>query len=74
MVGPNWRAGGLLKKGTFSDFSTSIVAKHQKIEEGPFVEKNFSRKIFKAVSQCRKTQGETIWEFSTSILSQKKKL
>ena len=41
-VGPNWRAGGPLayprraKRDTFSDFLTSIFAKHQKIEGGPF--------------------------------------
>ena len=37
-------------KGDLSHFWTSIVAKHQKIEEGPFGEK----KIPKKVSQCRK--------------------
>ena len=34
-VEPNWRAGAL-KGGTFLDFLTSIVVKHQKIEGAPF--------------------------------------
>ena len=38
----------VLKGGTQSDFSTSIVAKHQKIEGGHFGGK------MKKVSQCRK--------------------
>ena len=39
-VRANWRA----KRGTISDFLTSIVAKHQKIEGGPFGEKSFPKK------------------------------
>ena len=49
-------------------FNIHFVAKHQKIEGGPFGEKFFSGK---KVSQCRKKlKGWTLWGFSTSILSQ----
>ena len=37
---PIWR----LARGTLSHFSTSIVAKHQKIEGGPFGEKKIPKK------------------------------
>ena len=40
-------------------FNIHFVAKHQKIEGGPFGEKIFSRK---KVSQCRKKlKGKTLW-------------
>ena len=42
----NWRA----KRGILSHFLTSIVAKHQKIEGGPFGEKVSEKKV----SQGRK--------------------
>ena len=42
----------LAKRGTISHCLTSIVAKHQKIEGGPFGEKKFRRKFPK----CRKTE------------------
>ena len=49
-------------------FFNIFVAKHQKIEGGPFeVIKIFSKKI----SQCRKKlEGWTLWNLLTSILSQ----
>ena len=54
------------KRGILLYCSTSIVAKHQKIEGW----KNLVKKIRK-VSQCRKQLKErTLWDFSTSILSQ----
>ena len=46
---PNGNGTGALKGGTLSDFLTSIVAKHQKIEGDPLGK--FSSK---KVSQCRK--------------------
>ena len=42
---------GALKGGILSHFLTSIVAKHQKFEEGPFGENCFFEK---KVSQCQK--------------------
>ena len=69
-----WRAGaraGALKSHNAEKtergdplwfFNIHSVAKHEKIEE-----KNFREKI----SQCRKkVKGGTLWDFSTSILSQ----
>ena len=44
---------GALKGGTLSNFLTSIVAKHRKIEGGPFGENLFSRKK----SQCQKNES-----------------
>ena len=48
-------------------FNIHSVAKHQKIEVG----KNFYFR--KKISQCRKTERGTIWDFPTSILSQNSK-
>ena len=45
---------GALKGATLLDFLTSIVAKHQKNEGGPFEEQH----IFEKVSQCRKKLKE----------------
>ena len=46
-------------------FNIHSVAKHEKIEEN----KNFH--FWEKISQCRKkTEGGTLWDFSTSILSQ----
>ena len=62
-AGP-WRA----ERGNLLHFSTSAVAKHQKLEERPCGEKYFSRN---KVSQWRKnTKRGTLWDFSTSIMSQ----
>ena len=56
-MAPTWAGPGLL---------TSIVAKHQKIEGGHFGE-FFSRSL----TMPKKTErGTTLWDFSTSILSQ----
>ena len=45
-----------INAGTLTDFLTSIVAKHQKIERGPFEETNS-----KKVSQCQKTaRGDSL--------------
>ena len=58
----NWRA----KRGMLSHFLISIVAKHQKIER----KKNLMKK-FPKVSHCRKKlRGGSLWNFSTSLLSQ----
>ena len=56
------------KKGTLSRFLTSIVAKHQKFggEDSLGLWGLF---FHKKVSQCRKIEWWTIWNFSTSILS-----
>ena len=60
---PNDRTGAL-KEGTFSDFLTTIVAKHQKIEGDPL------GKFFRKQSQCRKNLKGILWGFfSTSFLS-----
>ena len=71
----NWRARcllawapGALKGGTISHFLTSIVAKHQKIEGGPFGEKNSENKYHNAKKAER--GDRSLWDFSTSILSQ----
>ena len=54
-----WRA----TRGDFFGFFTISVAKHQKIEGGPFG-------FFSEVSQCRKKlKGGILWDVSTSILS-----
>ena len=45
-------------------FNIHSVAEHEKIEEN----KNFYFR--EKVSQCRKTEREDLWDFSTSILSQ----
>ena len=49
---PKWRARcqlarapGALKGGTLSHFLKSFVAKHQKIEGGPFGEKNSQKSL-----------------------------
>ena len=69
---PNWRARCPLagprraRRGTHSQFLTSIVAKHQKIEGGPFGEFFFGKKSHNA----EETERGTLWDFSTSILSQ----
>ena len=71
--GPLARAPGALKshnaeklKGDpFGFFNIHSVAKHEKIEEN----KNFHFR--EKISQCRKKlKGWTLWDFSTSILSQ----
>ena len=55
-----------LKGGPLGFFNIHSVGKYQKIEEDPLV-----KKIRKEVQQCRKkTERGTLWEFSTSILSQ----
>ena len=59
----NWRA----ETGNISHFLTSIVAKHQKNWRGTLLVKKKSKKV----SQCqKKLNGGTLWDFSTSILSQ----
>ena len=47
---------GRVKRGILSHFLTSIVAKHQKIEGGPFGETFFRKKV----SQCQKTGRGTL--------------
>ena len=54
-----------LKGGPLRFFNIHSVAKHEKIEEN----KNFHFR--EKISQCRKkTERGTLWDFSTSILSQ----
>ena len=53
--------------GILLHFLTSIVAKHPKIEGcKKFGEKN----SLKSLTMPNKTEGGTLWDFSTSILSQ----
>ena len=71
-VGPNWRAGGPLagpwhakRENPFLS-STSLVAKHKKLKGDPLVGIFFKKKSHNA----KKLKGVTLWDFSTSILSQ----
>ena len=58
----SWRA----KRGTLPKLSTFL----SQLKGGPFGEKtNFRKKV----SQCRKTERGTLWDFPTSILSQNSK-
>ena len=72
---PNWRARctlaptpGALKGGTLSHFSTSIVAKHQKNEGGPFGEKKFPEKI---LTLPKKTERGTLQSLPVRYVTRK---
>ena len=52
--GPLARAPGALKGGHFEIVNIFVA-----VEGGPFGEKNFRKKV----SQCRKTERGTLWDF-----------